>query len=127
MTHKRKFGFVNSLIKFITVAPTAMSLFGNFAGMVGAEAHLASRAISQVILLGIFAVTLLTTIWLSLLALLFLFLISLKFSLMMAIAIILLINIFLLIIVVLMLLRAKDHISFPETRHFLHNIIEHNR
>lgn len=110
-------GTVKALFNLLLLIPTILNVINHYTRLLKYEACLAGKSIIVIITLAVMFACLLTATWLSALALLFFVcLVKLQWSWIAAAIIVLLLNLLLLLILSIAMSRAKNHLSFPETR-----------
>ena len=86
------------------------------------EAILAKNSFIKIVILAMFAGTILFSTWLSLLGLLLLYLIKLNFSWLLAVSAVILLNVIILFIIVIIILQLKKNLYFSATRRQIVNL-----
>lgn len=113
----------SKLMKLLMIIPNLFSFFGNLFSLIQSELEHTRRQIILLVLLTLFILILMFSVWLSLNALLFIYLINSLFNVISAVAIIGLINFLLLMIVCFFISRQEISITFPETRKIINDVM----
>ena len=123
MPEKNKGNFLSKfLFDLVMIVLSLFKVIPNLIVLIEFEAALARKNLISLIVLFIFAVSLLTSLWLCLFAMCFIYFISLHMSYLTSIFITFLVNFVLLLIILLMISRIQNHLTFPKTRQLLRTI-----
>jgi hypothetical protein len=117
MAKHKKLSLGKALMTFIMIAPSIFNIITKTISLIGSEARLAGRSFVLLIILAVMMGALLTATWVGLLGLLIIYLLSLGWSLLAAAALTLAINILFMLFIAFYAARAKNNLTFPETRH----------
>ncbi len=122
MSEKKNNVFIRFIIDAVMIVSSLFKFIPKFLFILEIEAAAAGKNFVSLIILYLIAGILLISIWICLLSMCFIYFISLHFSWLLSLFIIVIINALLLIITGLMILRTKNKLSFPQTRHLLEKL-----
>ena len=122
MTKKSKEREGSTVIGLITMIAGIASTVSNLIDLIGYETKLAHHSFFKAIILALITGLLLTSTWICLLGMLVYYLVTMQVSLPLSVLIVIVLNLLLTIIVMLLFLRARDQLSFKESRRALRDI-----
>ncbi len=121
-TSKKKSHKAGRILKLLKVVPALFTFFGHLFSLMRAELSQIRRQLAVVIILTLFLLVLIFTVWISLNALLFLYLVTICHSVACAIGVIALANFMLLLLVSYFIATRKFNATLPETRKVISDI-----
>lgn len=123
MSKRKQDGTVSKILKIIFLIPALMSLFGNLFSMIQSELASMRKKLIALVILAVFSIVLMSSMWFCINALIFTYLTNLNLSVITSLVIMLSLNFLILIIISLIIALLKLDLSFPETRKAVKNVI----
>lgn len=123
MSKQKHNGTISKILKYVLLLPALMNLFGNLLSMIQSELADMRKKLVILVVLALFSMVLMSSMWLCINALIFTYLTNLNLSITTSLVILLSLNFLILIIIGLVIALQKIDLSFPETRKAVKNII----
>lgn len=123
MSRKKQNGAGCKILKTLLLIPAVLSLLGNLFSMIHAELATMRKKLILLIMLAIFSIVLMSSVWFCLNALIFTYLTNLHLSMTTSLVLMLSLNLLIFIIICLCIALVKIDPSFPQTRKAISEVI----
>ena len=123
MSRKKHNGTGSKILKIIFLIPALLSLLGNLFSMIHDELVTMRKRLIILIVLAIFSIVLMSSVWFCMNALIFTYLMNLHLSTATSLVLLLSLNLLILIITCLTIALLKIDPSFPQTRKAVKEVI----